>query len=155
MEKPPREESAPGKSPKKLSETTIRVSDRSETLKTIGLFGCAIAAWFMTGPLFTTAQTRAAVAGDAEAGRALALMACTGCHVVSPTQPFAPVYVGSPHPPAFKDIANNNWTVESLQHHLQNLPAVPQKPGMPNPVLTSKELSDVAAFIFTLRDHAR
>jgi len=122
-------------------------------LKTSRLFGCLVIAWFMMWPPCAGAQSRA-VAGDAEAGRALALTACTGCHVVAPTQPFKPIYVGSPHPPDFKDIANNNWTAESLQHHLQNLPAVPQKPGMPNLDLTKKELGDVAAFIFTLRDPA-
>ena len=114
----------------------------------------AAVAWFTAAPLFANAQTRP-VSGDAEAGRALALMACTGCHVVLPTQPFKPVYVGSPHPPDFKDIAGNNWTPESLQRHLQNLPAVPQKAGMPNLDLTNKELRDVVAFIFTLRDNGR
>jgi len=119
-------------------------------LKADGLPAAAVIAWLITWPLFANAQTRA-IAGDGEAGRALALTACTGCHVVLPNQPFKPVYAGLPHPPDFKDIANNDWTVETLQHHLQNLPAVPQKPGMPNPDLTSKELRDVAAFIFTLR----
>jgi len=144
-------ELATGKSPR-LSEMGVS-GYQIEMLKTTNLFGCAVTAWFITWPLFASAQTRA-ITGDAEAGRALALTACTGCHVVAPTQPFKPVYVGSPHPPDFKDIANNNWTAESLQHHLESLPAVPQKPGMPNPNLTSKELRDVAAFIFTLRESA-
>jgi hypothetical protein len=59
------------------------------------------------------------------------------------------VLFGTVTPPDFKDIANNDWTAESLQHHLQNLPAVPKKPGMPNLDLTKNELRDVAAFIFT------
>lgn len=113
-----------------------------------------VIAWSFAWLLVASAQT-ISVAGDAEAGRDLALFACTGCHVVTPTQPFRPVYVGSPHPPDFKVIANEpNLTPDSLRHHLQTLPAVPQKPGMANPDLTSKELRDVVAFIFTLRDKA-
>jgi len=117
-------------------------------MKAKGLGVAALLVW----PLLASAQTKP-VPGDAEAGRALALIACTGCHTVTPTQPFKPVYVGSPHPPDFKDIANKpNLTAATLLHHLQTLPAVPQRPGMANPLLTSTELRDVVAFIFTLRD---
>ena len=74
-------------------------------------------------PLVASAQPKH-VRGDADAGRALALIACTGCHVVAPDQPFKPEYVGSPHPPDFTDIANKpNVTADSLQHYLQTLSA--------------------------------
>ena len=92
---------------------------------------------------------------DAAAGRALALQACTGCHIVLPQQPFKPVFTGSPHPPDFKDIANEpDLTASSLERHLKSLPAVPQGPSMANPDLTSQELADVIAFILTLRNGA-
>jgi hypothetical protein len=82
----------------------------------------------------------------------LALLVCTGCHIVAPDQRFKPVYSGPPHPPDFKEIANRpDVTAASLQHHLENLPAVPKHSHMPNQVLSSGELRDVAAFILTLR----
>lgn len=91
--------------------------------------------------------------GDAEAGRIVALRACTGCHVVSANQPFKPVYVGPPYPPNFKEIASRpGLSAASLRHHLETLPAVPQKPQMPKPVLSAQELRDVVAFIVSLRD---
>jgi len=94
--------------------------------------------------------------GNAEAGRALALQACTGCHIVVPDQPFKPVYAGSPHPPDFTDIANKpNVTAASLKRFLESLPAIPKETKMPNPDLTSQEIKDVVAFIVTLRDKSR
>jgi mono/diheme cytochrome c family protein len=94
--------------------------------------------------------------GHAEAGRALALQACTGCHIVVPDQPFKPVYAGSPRPPDFKDIANKpNVTAASLKRFLESLPAIPKETKMPNPDLTSQEIKDVATFIVTLRDKSR
>jgi len=100
----------------------------------------------------TNAQTKL-VEGKAEAGRSMALLACTGCHVVAPDQPFKPIRNGLPRPPDFKEIANQpNITAASLQHHLQTLPAVPENSHMPNPVLSSQEIRDVAAFIISLRD---
>jgi len=103
----------------------------------------------------TVAQNRLP-GGNAGAGRALALQACTGCHVVVPDQPFKPVYVGSPRPPDFKNIANkSNVTTASLEHFLGSLPTIPQDSKMANPDLTSQEIKDVAAFIVTLRDKSR
>jgi len=94
------------------------------------------------------------VAGNVEAGRALALLACTGCHVVAPNQPFKPIYTGPPRPPDFKEIANGpGATAPYLEHHLETLPAVPENSHMPNPVLSSQEVRDVVAFIISLRDN--
>lgn len=90
---------------------------------------------------------------DVAAGHALAISACTGCHVVAPDQPFKPIWTGPPHPPDFKQIANKpNVTAAGLQHHLATLPAVPERPGMANRVLTDTQLRDVVAFIMSLRD---
>ena len=42
-----------------------------------------------------SAQTKP-IEGDIAAGRDMALLACTGCHVVEPNQPFKPLYPGPP-----------------------------------------------------------
>ncbi len=107
------------------------------------------AAW--TAPA-ANAQTKL-VEGNSEAGRTFALLACTGCHVVVPDQPFKPIYSGSSQPPAFKQIANRpNITAASLQHYLETLPAVPENSHMPNLGLSSEDLRNVVAFILSLRD---
>jgi mono/diheme cytochrome c family protein len=98
------------------------------------------------------AQTKL-VGGNAGAGRILALRICTGCHVVTPDQPFKPVYAPPPYPPDFKEIANrSNVTAASLQHHLETLPAIPSNVNMPNLMLSTQEIRDIAAFIVSLRD---
>jgi len=90
---------------------------------------------------------------DPAAGHALAISACTGCHVVAPDQPFKPIWTGLPHPPDFKQIANrSDVNTAALQHHLATLPAVPRQPGMANRVLTDTQLRDVVAYIMLLRD---
>jgi mono/diheme cytochrome c family protein len=115
--------------------------------------GAAVAAYIGCTALGASAQTKPA---DVEAGRHLALLACTGCHVVTPDQPFKPIYEGTPHPPDFKDIANRpNVSAAALQHRLETLPAVPQKSGMPNQDLSGEELRNVVAFILSLRDKSK
>jgi len=89
--------------------------------------------------------------GDADAGRDLAVEACTGCHIVSVDQPFAPLIKGSPD---FREIANRpNVTAASLRRTIAGLPLVPRKGRMANPHLTDGQLADVAAYIMTLREH--
>ncbi len=106
-------------------------------------------AWSAPG---TEAQTKLG-AGDAEAGRHFALLACTGCHVVMLDQPFKPIRDGLPRPPDFKDIANrSDVTAAFLRHHLETLPAIPKDAHMPSPMLSSQEIRDVVAFIVSLRD---
>jgi hypothetical protein len=98
------------------------------------------------------AQTKL-IEGDAAAGRDMALLACTGCHVVTPNQPFKPINIGPPRPPDFREIANRpNVTTAALQHHLETLPAVPADSHMPNLLLSSDEVRDVVAFIISLRE---
>ena len=90
--------------------------------------------------------------GNAETGRSFALLACTGCHIVSSDQSFKPVYTGSPHPPDFKDIANRpNVSAEMIRKHLESL-HIPPKDGMPDLMLTGDQEADVIAFILSLRD---
>jgi mono/diheme cytochrome c family protein len=88
--------------------------------------------------------------GDVDAGRDLALQACTGCHVVSVDQPFSPLLNGAPD---FREIANRpNVTAASLRRTIAALPLVPRKGRMANPHLTDDKLADVAAYIMTLRE---
>jgi len=100
----------------------------------------------------TNAQTNP-TDGDIAAGRDMALLACTGCHVVASNQPFKPLYPGPPFPPDFRDIANRpNISAVSLQHHLDTLPTVPENSHMPNLLLSSDEARNVVAFIISLRN---
>jgi mono/diheme cytochrome c family protein len=88
--------------------------------------------------------------GNADAGRELALEACTGCHVVSDAQRFPPLLKGAP---SFREIANRpNVTAASLRRTIAALPQVPRNGRMANPLLTDHQLVDVAAYIMTLRE---
>jgi mono/diheme cytochrome c family protein len=110
----------------------------------------AAIATLLTAPV-ARAQTNRG--GDAQEGRALALEACTGCHLVESDQPFKPIYQGELKPPDFKDIANQpNVTADSLIHYLDSLPTIPKRSRMANAVLTSEQTRDVVAFILSLRN---
>jgi mono/diheme cytochrome c family protein len=114
----------------------------------------AIVASTICGASAANAQSNP-VEGNAAAGRELALLACTGCHVVDRDQPFKPIYVGSPHPPAFKDIASQpDVTSASLQRYLEPITADTGKTHVPNLALTTPEIMNLAAFIISLRDKA-
>lgn len=128
-------------------------NSRGVQMKPRALAVLAVIAVSTAWPLpVTNAQTKL-VEGNAEAGRSMALLACTGCHVVAPDQPFKPIRTGLPRPPDFKEIANRSTTTAvSLQHHLETLPAVPENAHMPNLLLSNEELRDVVAFIISLRD---
>jgi cytochrome c2 len=92
-------------------------------------------------------------AGDAKEGRALALEACTGCHIVAADQPFKPIHVGDIRAPDFKDIANKTgMTADSLIHYLDTLPTIPKDSHMANADLTAEQTRDVVAYILSLRD---
>ena len=89
--------------------------------------------------------------GDAQAGRAFAIEACTGCHIVAADQPFKPIYAGTIHPPDFKDIANKpDMTPATLIHYLDALPTIPNHPHMANADLTPEQTRYVAAYILSL-----
>ena len=98
------------------------------------------------------AQAQLKPGGNAQAGHAFAIEACTGCHIVAADQPFKPIYAGAVHPPDFKDIANKpGITAASLIHYLDTLPTIPNHPHMANPDLTPEQTRDVAGYIFSLR----
>jgi mono/diheme cytochrome c family protein len=95
------------------------------------------------------------VDGSVEAGRDLALNACTGCHMVARDQPYPPIYKGKGRPPDFKDIANKpDMNAAALRNYLASLPVVPKTGKMANPDLTEDEMRDVSNFIMTLRDES-
>jgi mono/diheme cytochrome c family protein len=87
-----------------------------------------------------------------ERGHQIALHVCTACHVVEATQEY-PVLLNPPAPP-FSDIANRaDLTRASLRHFIvtthwdtKTLPLT-----MPNPELLDFQVTDVAAYIFSLR----
>jgi mono/diheme cytochrome c family protein len=102
--------------------------------------------------LAVAAHGQSKPAGDAKEGRAFALEACTGCHVVAADQPFKPIYVGDIRPPDFKTIANKpDVTTDSLIHYLDALPTIPKNSQMANADLTPEQTRDVAAYILSLR----
>jgi len=109
------------------------------------LAACAASGILAARP--TTAEPQS----DAQAGRSVALISCTGCHIVATDQPFKPIY---PEPlPDFKTIANKpNTTAASLKHYLETLPDVPKRGQMANPLLSSEDLRDVVAYIVSLSD---
>jgi mono/diheme cytochrome c family protein len=112
----------------------------------------AIAASTLWAAPATNAQI-GPIEGNIAAGRDMALLACTGCHVVAPNQPFKPLYPGPQFPPDFTNIANRpNVTAASLQHHLDTLLAVTESSHMPDLLLSSDQVRDVVAFIVSLRD---
>jgi mono/diheme cytochrome c family protein len=88
--------------------------------------------------------------GNAQSGRQVALISCTGCHIVASDQPFKPIYPEKL--PDFETIANKpNTTAASLRHFLETLPAVPKRSQMGNPLLSSEDLRDVVAYVLSLR----
>jgi len=110
----------------------------------------AIAAVAATAELAAHAQPKPA--GDVQEGRAFALEACTGCHVVAADQPFKPIYAGDIHPPDFKDIASKpGVTADSLIYYLDTLPTIPKDSHMANADLTPEQTRDVVAYILSLR----
>lgn len=127
-------------------------------LRGAALWGLLLTAWTLQPPgaaLSAPAQTAAVPQhpGNVQAGHTLALEACTGCHVVAPDQPFAPVFTGPPPPPDFRAIANRpDTTATSLHRYLASLPAVPAHGKMANAVLNDTEIANVAAYIMSLKD---
>jgi mono/diheme cytochrome c family protein len=77
-------------------------------------------------------------------GRALALLLCSACHLVSPAQR-GPVPDGVP---SFMAIAARPETSED---GVLAALIVPRHPQMPQPPLDRRQMRDVAAYILSLR----
>jgi len=96
-----------------------------------------------TGLLIATAGGAAAdEAGDIQAGEALAIKACSPCHIVSERTgpPFAEIAKG-PHatPNALRDFLRS--THSNISH----------PSAMPSPELTEQQMDAIAAYIASLR----
>jgi mono/diheme cytochrome c family protein len=91
-----------------------------------------------------TAVSAHAQDGDAAAGHAFAREACNACHMVEAKQKKPRrIVIG----PAFRDIANTRgMTAMALRVFLTT-----SHPKMPNLILTPEEISDVSAYILSLR----
>jgi mono/diheme cytochrome c family protein len=93
--------------------------------------------------LSTAAVSAQTLPGDPEAGRALALRACAGCHVV-PNQRRETANEGVP---TFASIARGPGVTEiSLRVFLQT-----SHPPMPDLMLARSEIDDVVSYILSLR----
>jgi mono/diheme cytochrome c family protein len=131
---------------KRVSEIWHRALRRHRLIVTIAAALTSVGT-LLAKPAATTQADRV------NSGRAVALEACTACHIVADDQPFKPIDAGPKPPPDFKTIANKSGTTaQSLRHYLQSLPLIPKPGGMANPALPTDELADVAAFIVSLRD---
>jgi len=83
--------------------------------------------------------------GDIAAGHAFAREACKPCHLVEPPRAPRIFEIG----PAFRDIADTpGMTATALKAFLTS-----SHPKMPNLVLTPQDMTDVSAYILSLRRH--
>lgn len=83
--------------------------------------------------------------GDVAAGRSFAREACISCHVVEPTNVRPRIVVIGPN---FHDIANTKgMTATALRVFLTT-----SHPKMPNLILTPQQITDVTAYILSLRE---
>ena len=93
----------------------------------------------------------ASTTDDASKGRHLAIMLCTGCHVVAPGQPYSPTL----NPPAasFKSIAQRaGTTVKSLRSFLTTThQGLDNENGMPDPMLADFQIKEISAYLLSLR----
>jgi len=116
------------------------------------LFAVVLISSLVVGLAATAAPRNPPTLADAGAGRDLALRACTGCHIVSPDQPFAPLINRTPPPPDFVAIASKpNTTPQSLRRFFASLRPVPLPGQMADPYLMQRDLENIIAFIMTLR----
>jgi mono/diheme cytochrome c family protein len=90
----------------------------------------------------TASGAQQMIRGDADAGRALAELWCSACHLVSPAQPTA-----TPDVPSFADIASRS--AEDLDA-LAGFLADPHPP-MTDLSLTRTEIRDLVAYFSSLK----
>lgn len=95
--------------------------------------------------LTAIALTANAQDGDVAAGRTFAHEACNSCHVVEPTNRSPRILVIGPD---FQDIANTKgMTATALRVFLTT-----SHPKMPNLILAPEQITDVIAYILSLRE---
>jgi mono/diheme cytochrome c family protein len=141
---------------------SLKATNQFDTLSEAGnsLFQTRLAAVMLRASIFffifwmasSLAWSQAAsTIDDASKGRHLAVMLCTGCHVVTPGQPYAPTL----NPPAasFESIAQRvGTTVESLRSFLTTThQGLDNQKGMPDPMLVDFQIKELSAYILSLR----
>ena len=85
--------------------------------------------------------------GDARAGREFAAHNCDSCHIIAPDQDLRPLIGG--YAPGFADIANRpNTSADALRAFLSHPHGYS---NMPYPDLAPADLSNVVAYIMSLR----
>lgn len=114
----------------------------------IGALSAVIAVW--SAPLADAEDAHDEVA----AGRDLALLVCSICHVVAADQKFAPRL--EQRTPSFEEIANRpNTSAESLRRFVTTTHwdgrTIPMT--MPDPMLVEYQISQVINYILSLRKH--
>ena len=89
--------------------------------------------------------------GGNEAGKALALKLCATCHDVANDQKQAPLL--RPSAPSFREIAERPTTdAASLRDFLNSTHnSVSHPAAMPNPELSADQITEVSAYILSLR----
>ena len=126
-------------------------------MRNFDLQSMALATMIATGAVglaliaLSIAGAPAAAKDDASVGKGYARANCTYCHVISDDQEFTPPL--QPHGPKFTAIAAKAkntparlTTFLMMTHHdFRNAK------GMPNPLLTNDQISDVVAYIVSLR----
>lgn len=110
--------------------------------------GAALALTMLAGSALAQPEGGSPVAR----GRNIALIVCSACHVVAPDQPDTPQLPQKT--PSFQEIANRpDVSARSLRrfvtHTHWDQTAIPMT--MPNPMLMSDQVDDVAAYIMSLR----
>ena len=99
----------------------------------------------LTAALAATTFSAKAQEADIAAGHAFAREACKVCHAVEPSRLPRRFEIG----PTFRDIANTpGMTTTALTAFLTT-----SHPKMPNLILTPKEITNVTAYILSLRHH--
>ena len=110
------------------------------------LFSTVAAVVLLSGLVSEASAQESTDLGNVEAGRKLALHDCDACHIVAAGPAYRP-FVGR-YAPSFSDIANKpNTTEESLRTFLSHLFYT----HMPYPDLTPSDVTNVAAYIISLR----
>lgn len=88
---------------------------------------------------------------DVRKGHHLAILLCTGCHVVAPDQEYPPTL--NPPAPSFASIAQRkDVTADSLREFLSTTHDGLDNPkGMPNPNLADFQMRALVAYLLSLR----
>jgi mono/diheme cytochrome c family protein len=114
------------------------------------IFALALASIAVTTPA-ALAQAQSKSTDPVDVGRDFALQVCSACHVVGPTQHFAPIL--SQPAPSFVSIARRpQVTADTLKQFISSRHEDIVEPDkMPNQSLIDSQLTNVVAYIVSLK----